>query len=250
MSISSVKQLKNVIRPFRNRVRGMVYYGTTHYCPVCDKSCRQFLVVGRKQKGRKCPTCDSLQRHRFAWLFLGQRKLLNEGMRLLHIAPERFLEPLFRRAVGGGYLSADLFDPSVMVKMDITDIQYDDGHFDAVFCSHVLEHVVEDRLAMGEFYRVLKQGGWAFFQVPIKGDVTHEDFSVTDPQERLRLFGQENHVRWYGRDFAERLRDVGFIVEVVEPKDMFSEDEIFRMGVVEGSGPIYRCQKLVNERLD
>ncbi|WP_416181183.1 class I SAM-dependent methyltransferase [Chloroflexus sp.] len=35
--------------------------------------------------------------------------------------------------------------------MDITNIPYPDESFDAILCSHVLEHVPDDRKAMREF---------------------------------------------------------------------------------------------------
>ena len=98
--------------------------------------------------------------------------------------------------------------------MDISDIQYGDNTFDVIYCSHVLEHVPDDRKAMREFWRVLKIGGWAVLQVPIVSDVTFEDPSVTGPKERERLFGQRDHVRRYGPDYRDRLVDVGFSMTV------------------------------------
>jgi ubiquinone/menaquinone biosynthesis C-methylase UbiE len=74
--------------------------------------------------------------------------------------------------------------------MDITDIKYPDHSFEVILCSHVLEHVPDDRKALREFYRVLSPGGWAMIQIPISDPVTFEDLTITDPEERLRLFGQ------------------------------------------------------------
>jgi len=101
-----------------------------------------------------------------------------------------------------------------MIHMDITAIPFNDHTFDVILCSHVLEHVQDDRKAISELYRVLKPGGWAILMVPIDLDraTTFEDPSVIDPKERERLFGQHDHVRWYGRDFLTRLEQAGFIV--------------------------------------
>jgi predicted SAM-dependent methyltransferase len=132
-----------------------------------------------------------------------------------------------------------------MVKMDVTDIRFPDGAFDVVYCSHVLEHVLEDKRAMREFYRVLKVGGWAIILVPIfPGRLeTFEDPSVTDPAERTRLFGQKDHVRWYGQDYLERLRESGFVVNVVNPEDFLAKNEIEHMGITSSAGEIYFCTK-------
>ena len=102
-----------------------------------------------------------------------------------------------------------------MVKMDITDIQYPDASFDVIVCYHVLEHVPDDRLAMREMRRVLKPGGWAILQSPLRVELekTYEDFSITAPEERERAFGQRDHVRLYGRDYEQRLQESGWIVE-------------------------------------
>ncbi len=40
------------------------------------------------------------------------------------------------------------------------------GSFDAVWASHVLEHCFNPGLALGEFHRVLKPGGYLFLSVP------------------------------------------------------------------------------------
>lgn len=130
-----------------------------------------------------------------------------------------------------------------MVKMDITDIQFPPETFDVVYCSHVLEHVPDDRKAMREFWRVLKPGGWAILNVPVIDKETFEDFSITDPDERERVFGKDDHVRLYGPDYADRLREAGFVVTVVSPGDMCSATEIRRFGLTPAAGDVYFCTK-------
>ena len=81
----------------------------------------------------------------------------------------------------------------------------------------VHHHVPDDRAAMREFRRVLSPRGWAILQSPLdsRRAVTFEDFSIQDPAERERVFGQFDHVRIYGRDYFDRLTSAGFRVEAV-----------------------------------
>lgn len=125
----------------------------------------------------------------------------------------------------------------------LTDIRYPDESFDVILCSHVLEHVQDDRKAMREFHRVLKPDGWAILLVPITADKTFEDPSIVDPQARLAAFGQEDHVRRYGPDYIDRLREAGFTVEVTRPADLVAPDGIVRMGLTAAAGEIYYCTK-------
>lgn len=164
---------------------------------------------------------------------------------MLHVAPEIQFEKTFSDVLGAGYITADLLNPKVKVKMDITDIQYPDAHFDVIYCSHVLEHVPNDRKAMHEFARVLKPDGWAAIMVPYfpERGGTFEDFSVTDPSERLRLFGQEDHVRIYGNDVVDRLSNAGFEVSVVRKQDFLSSQEIAQFNLTVHSGDIFLCTK-------
>lgn len=150
------------------------------------------------------------------WLYLQENSdLLQDGMGVLHIAPEPIIAGLLQSRAKIEYLSADLESPEAMVKMDITDIQYPDDSFDVIVCYHVLEHVPDDVLAMREMKRVLKPGGWAILQSPLKPELekTYEDFSITDPQARERAFGQRDHVRLYGRDYQTRLQAAGWQVK-------------------------------------
>jgi SAM-dependent methyltransferase len=246
MSAALPEWAKKPLRPLRDLLRRLAYYGKRRFCPVCGSSSSRFERGGTPpREDALCVHCGALERHRLLWLFLSAKTALFErgSLRMLHVAPERSLEPKFRAQLGDQYLTADLLDPRAMVRMDITAIQYADQTFDAIYCSHVLEHVPDDRRAMREFFRVLKNDGWAILLVPITASATFEDPSITDPQERLRLFGQEDHVRAYGPDYVERLREAGFTVAITKVADLASAAEAARMGLTSASGEIYYCTK-------
>ena len=199
--------------------------GTRFYCPLCEKGFKSFLPAGiNSRPNAMCPNCGSLERHRLLWITLlklwAHGKLKKSG-NMLHIAPELPLARKFKKTFN--YLSADIDENVAQIKMDITDIQFPDGTFDVIICNHVLEHVIDDKKAMSELFRILKSDGWASVQVPVGEDSTFEDSTVTDPKERERLFGQSDHVRIYGKDFPERLTSAGFTVstyfkdEIIEP---------------------------------
>ena len=93
---------------------------------------------------------------------------------------------------------------------------YADGSLDIVLCSHILEHIPDDRKAMRELRRVLKRDGFAIVLVPlvVGVDETHEDPGIDTPELRWKYFGMGDHVRQYGkRDFIERLETAGLKVE-------------------------------------
>jgi hypothetical protein len=233
------------LRTARDISLGAWYRGKGRWCPVCGQSSRMFRRGGTVPRDdARCPRCGAVERHRFVWLYFTRRTDLFDGRpkRVLHVAPEQSFEPRLRRRIGAGYLTADLLDPHVMERMDITRIHYPDESFDVIYCSHVLEHVEDDRRAMREFRRVLKRTGWAIILVPITADKTFEDPSVVSPADRLRVFGQEDHVRRYGPDYADRLREAGFEVEVTRVSDMVSEDQAVGLGLTQ-AGEIYCCRR-------
>lgn len=216
-----------------------------HYCPVCQTGLSRFKEV--EWKDTRCVFCDSDTRQRLAWSFFWQRTKLFDGKqkRMLHVAPEPQFAERLSKLIGHGYVAADLLNPGVDVRLDITQIPFPEDSFDVIVCSHVLEHVPNDRQAMREFVRVLKPDGWAMIMIPCFPDrgPTFEDFSVTDPAERLRLFMQEDHVRLYGNDFVDRLKESGFKVQVYHASDFMSPSEITRLNITAHSGDVFLCTK-------
>jgi SAM-dependent methyltransferase len=201
--------------------------------------------VGFPPRPAACPGCDSRERQRLLYLYLHERtNLFKDRLRVLHVAPEDCLQPKLASSPNIDYISADLSSSTAMTRMDITDIQFPNGSFDVILCSHVLEHVGDDRRAMRELHRILRPGGWAILQVPVDSSQEHtfEDPRVTDPRERERLFGQWDHVRVYGRDYCDRLRASGFGVQVVHFTSELPNELICNFGLDEDED-IYHCSK-------
>jgi predicted SAM-dependent methyltransferase len=195
-------------------LRVLPYRGNEVCCPCCGGSFRCFISYGPMRNGM-CPCCDSLDRHRMLWLYLHNRtSIFRDRLKVLHFAPEPAIQKRLRASPNLEYTSADLDSPLAMVSLDITDMPYAENTFDVVLCSHVLEHILDDRKAMSELYRILRPEGWALLLVPFDAarSETFEDPNVVDPKERERLFGQFDHVRVYGRDFKDRLEHAGFTV--------------------------------------
>ena len=194
------------IADIRRRVRALALRGDAVECPCCGGRFRRF-VPAPWGTDRLCPRCGSRDRHRALWLYLRDRMRIAAGprLRLLHFAPENALERRIRPLTD--YVTADLEPGAAMHEADITRLPFEDDSFDAVLCIHVLEHVDDDRAAVAELRRVLRPGGWAIVMVPVDlgRAATHEDPSITDPAARRREFWQEDHVRLYGRDLADRL---------------------------------------------
>jgi SAM-dependent methyltransferase len=196
---------------FAKKIR---YFGTAHYCPICRSHIRILFPFGVPPRlNAECPVCGSLERHRLVFLFLSQRTdlFLPPKKRMLHIAPEDCLADIFKKNEFINYISADIA-PYAMLEMDLTDIFFPDETFDVIFVSHVFEHIVDDRKAMREIFRTLKTKGSAILQVPIKAEVTFEDPNIINPKDRERYFGQNDHVRIYGKDYYDRLIEAGFTV--------------------------------------
>lgn len=213
-----------------------VFKGNNFYDPIDGRSYRKFLPYGygKQRANALSPGTLSLERHRKMWLYLqNETNFFSEKLKVLHIAPEQEFLRKFKKMDNLDYTSADLFSPIVDVKADILDLPFEDNSFDVIICNHVLEHIIDDKKAMSELYRVMKPKGWGIIKVPMKNalEKTYEDFTITDPKERQKHFGQYDHVRWYGMDYFDRLNDVGFETEINFYSQKFSEADIKRFGL-------------------
>jgi SAM-dependent methyltransferase len=152
---------------------------------------------------------------------------------IAHFAPEELFSDLVRRGAGDRrYVRIDLRSPLADVHADLCALPFRAAEFDAVICNHVLEHIPDDRAAMQELRRILRPDGIAILMVPFQPDrPTHEDRTVVDPEQRTALFGQFDHVRLYGGDYLDRLRDAGFDVDCQLYWKSLGEDEAIKYGL-------------------
>ena len=232
--------LNHVPRPLLQRIAGwavpmagLFYRGRGAECPVCGAKYRKFLPYGyvHTRANALCPKCLSLERHRLLWLYLTRETdLLKCYPRTLHIAPEvcimRHLKPHFA-GHPGQYVTADLESPLADLHFDVQQIPLADDSVDVILCNHLLEHVADDRKALCELYRILKPGGWGILLSPVEADYeqTFEDDTITDPDERTRIFGQYDHRRIDGADYTDRLRAAGFEAADIDYAASFTDAE-------------------------
>ncbi|MDA8859248.1 class I SAM-dependent methyltransferase [Flavobacteriaceae bacterium] len=207
--------------------------------PIDGKSFRKFLSYGynKLRKNALSPSTLSLERHRLLWLYLINETVLFEGkVKLLHFAPEQAFYTRFKKLNNIQYDSIDINSPLAKIKADICDLPIKDNTYDFILCNHVLEHVLDDNKAMSELYRVLKKGGTGIFQVPIDMNrkKTFQDDSITDKLERNKIFGQYDHVRVYGKDYFNKLKNTGFKVKQIDYSKEFSDEEILKYSIIKG----------------
>lgn len=186
--------------------------GSGRECPLCGWTGGRFLAFGQRpyvQLDAQCPQCGSLERDRLAYMLLKDR--LGPGQLTLHCSPEPALQ-WWLKSISTSYVSMDLEGARAMRAMDLTALPLPDEAYTLVYCSNVLEHIPDDGRAIGEMRRVLKRGAQAVIIVPVQGETTDEDPTVTDPRERHARYGQFDHVRFYGSDIIHRLSALGFRV--------------------------------------
>ncbi len=222
--------------------------GNTYIDPIDGKGYRKFLPYGygdRQRANVLAPGSLSLERHRLLWLYLKRHTdFFTATAKMLHVAPEQCFYKRFRNMDNLDYVTADIESPLADLKFDLHDIPLPNDTYDIIFCHHVLEHVEDDIRCMQELCRVLKPGGMAIMQVPqdIRRDKTFSDPSITDEAERIRLFGQYDHVRVYGADYPERLASAGFKVTEYRFENDVLPEEAERYRLMPGER-LYICSK-------
>lgn len=217
----------------RTAHRRLMAVGDRVECPICLWSGLSFAASRKPRKAnRLCPECGSSERDRALHLWLGGQQLRQDAM-LVEVAPIGLVEPL-AETLGYAYTSVDLHSARAEVRGNLLALPFADRSIDMIVCFHVMEHVYEDREASKEMARVLRDDGTAVLSVPWNPEAaeTEEDIDAP-PEERLRRFGQIDHVRMYGRDVTDRLSAGGLHVEEVLWSTLFSERD-FRRCALDG----------------
>lgn len=195
-------------------------------------------VIGSDVENYECPWCGAHDRERHLFLYLRAAGLLPVAAdaRILHFAPERHLARILAEGMPAQYVRGDLFPTSPQIeRLDITAIAYPDDNFDLVLANHVMEHVPDDMRALTELRRVLKPGAYAVLQTPYSASLVNSwsDPGINTASARQLAFGQEDHVRLYGRDIFTRFAAAGFEARVATHRELLPRVDTVRFGVNE-----------------
>lgn len=197
-------------RSLRNLI-ALRYRGDRYECNICGFRMSAFVALSNGE--RLCPRCGSLPRTRRLWTLLeGQLK----GKSVLHFSPPRALRQKIQQREARRYVTTDYEGEFLADKqLNIEAIEEAAATYDLIICYHVLEHVRQDQKALRELYRILKPGGLCLMQTPFKEGDIYENDQITSKADRLKHFGQEDHLRIYSvSGLKARAEQVGFDMEI------------------------------------
>lgn len=202
------------------------------------------VIGGGYRKQALCPICGSLDRERWQhYVIEHETNILSKPCRVLHIAPEPSIYRLIRLNSHCDYYTGDIGLGRAMHQVDLTHIQFCDHFFDYIIANHVFEHILDEGRMFLEIKRVLKPEGKLICSFPVCMDMdTYDNPKLSSKSERLKYYGQEDHVRLYGRDFKKHIEQYGFQVEVKSPISKLGMDKIETYGLI-GDDIILICGK-------
>ena len=255
-----LKKVKNILQNRHVYTNLLSHLGFKYKYPFCgfhsrklnpigidNPTIRRYQIIGAGLRNAGCPKCGSTDRERLVYTFLkDELAIFNKPQtRVLHIAPEMIIADQFIKHGFANYTCGDFFaegqhadySHELVKHMDVQNLPFADNSFDLIICNHVLEHVFDEKKAMQELFRVLTKDGRAILQVPISPilEKTISDPSITDGTILEEKFGQRDHVRLFGKDYANLLESCGFTVEQLRlhskyKKFAFNPKEILFVG--------------------
>lgn len=225
---------ENIYR-LRKLIGKFQYIGFKRHCSVCNRRSSKFadfdlrpyhgdngVIPAIIVPDTQCPWCGAYLHHRLLWTILPDIiKQVTDNKtqtKLLHFAPESFSMKRLKYLSYVDYITTDLLRTDVSAQLDMCQLALQDDSIDLIIASHVLEHVSDDMAALRELYRVLRGEGKAVILVPLLAKKSYEDPNVVTEEDRLRLYGQNDHVRAYGLDLIDRINSVGFETELVSAR--------------------------------
>jgi len=243
LEYGGMRQLSRLILGLFVLFCGKIYFqgkgSKARYCPCCGWEGRRFgpyFAGGYTSLDGVCLECGSHPRQRGQlYYYRDKLKLFEKRGRLLYFAPEKSILPHLSKASGLVIETNDYGkNRDCNHSYDIMNIDAADGTFDYIICHRVIEHIVDDRKAMRELYRILKPGGIAVISVPI----------VRSRRKTLE-YGSPNplcdlHYYEYGLDFKARIPD-GFECTEYLFSELIDTETFKRLSLIEDS--IFECRK-------
>lgn len=212
-------------------------------CSICNKDIRywtnvgqevitKYRIIGNGLRKSGCPYCGSVDRYRWLDYILENNTNIYSGTdRTLHFAPELGIEEKIRNR-NKNYYTADIKQGKADLVIDMTNMPFENDKFDLIIANHVLEHIGDERKAIAELKRCTRPKGKFILSFPVCLDVLTQENDTLEKKERIFLFGQEDHVRLYGRDFASTLEQHGLRVEVYRPNKILTEQQIENLKLI------------------
>jgi SAM-dependent methyltransferase len=194
-----------------------------------------------------CGLCGASDRERLYAIWVDQQiegNVFCRKTRVIHFAPEAAFSAKLKKIDLFDYSTADLLMAHADHKVDMMSMPFDDESFDFFICSHVLEHVDSDDMAIKELFRITKRGGCGILMAPIIVGLanTLEDPNMNDEASRWRLYGQYDHVRLYAHDdYVNKIRSHGFRIE--ELGERHFGEEVFRSLGLKPTSILYVVKK-------
>lgn len=215
------------------------------YCNICGGQVRywqycgnhvstKYRIAGNGRRLGRCPNCFSFDRNRWVYFVLkNYTRLFEDGGTVLHFAPEKQIEAQFRKNTRIDYITADIVEGAADYTVDMTKMPFGDGRFDYIIANHVLEHILDEGKAVAELKRCISREGKIILSFPVSSDTDTVEKPDLSREERTYYYGQDDHVRLYGRDFKERMESYGLTVQIFRPHTILTREMVDRIKVLD-----------------
>lgn len=233
-------------------------YNGSKRCWLCGNSIEKFEAAGENnpifldkkilgggyRKNVVCPCCGSLDRTRWVyWVLKNYTDVFEKECTVIHFAPEKQIQVKLENSDNCDYYAGDICRAKGLHKIDVTNMPYADKMADYIIINHVMEHVEDEKKAVSELMRVLKDDGKIIMSFPISMiQKTFEDVAIVSEEDRDKYYGQKDHVRLYGIDYKERFECYGLEIETFSPRDYLLPDSIEQYGLISGD-ILLKCSK-------
>tara|TARA_B110000438_G_scaffold146298_1_gene140968 strand:- start:1061 stop:1714 length:654 start_codon:yes stop_codon:yes gene_type:complete len=196
-------------------------YPKVKICKICNWSGGRFFEETR------CPVCFSMPRHRFMSYILKNEDFKNK--KILIIGPDMPELLMLRKKGIKDFKVLNIIDTLFTdIVCDITKSNLGKNSFDYIFMWHVLEHIIDDVLAVENIFSLLKKHGKFFFSVPIFpwGNKISYVPECKNREQKIKKMGHHDHVICCGEDYADRFNQINFTSHEKNNVKSFKKSEI------------------------